>query len=224
MSRLPTPGADDNTWGDVLNEYLSVSLNADGTLKSSAVAGKADNSSVVHNTGNETIAGVKTFNSSPVVPDPTNDTDAANKRYVDANSGSGQATHSKSLVNNTDNALFTLPLPAGKMASVHIFAHVLAKKGSDWAFLQYDWAGSMYNDGTTLQKIDGGAGDIISRENLNNGGSVTFTGITSGAFTFALSGGTVTVSFHPSNVGTSPDSIVISYVVISPGGQTITYL
>lgn len=35
MTRLPTPGADDGTWGDVLNDFLSVSHNSDGTLKSS---------------------------------------------------------------------------------------------------------------------------------------------------------------------------------------------
>ncbi len=26
MPRLPTPGGDDNTWGDLLNEFLEVSL------------------------------------------------------------------------------------------------------------------------------------------------------------------------------------------------------
>ena len=34
MSRLPTVGGDNNDWGNVLNEYLSISLNTDGTLKS----------------------------------------------------------------------------------------------------------------------------------------------------------------------------------------------
>lgn len=37
MSRLPTPGGDDNTWGDVLNDYLSQSHNADGSLKAAAL-------------------------------------------------------------------------------------------------------------------------------------------------------------------------------------------
>lgn len=51
---------------------------------------KADDSAVVHTTGAETVAGVKTFSSSPVVPTPTNATDAANKSYVDtAVSGAG---------------------------------------------------------------------------------------------------------------------------------------
>ncbi|MCX6754621.1 MAG: hypothetical protein NTU81_02220 [Candidatus Nomurabacteria bacterium] len=31
--RLPVVGQDNDAWGGVLNEYLSVSLNADGTLK-----------------------------------------------------------------------------------------------------------------------------------------------------------------------------------------------
>jgi len=33
MSRLPTPGSDDGSWGTVLNDYLTVEHNADGTLK-----------------------------------------------------------------------------------------------------------------------------------------------------------------------------------------------
>ncbi|HUD21201.1 MAG TPA: sialidase family protein [Candidatus Saccharimonadales bacterium] len=33
MSRLPNPGGDDGTWGSILNDYLSVEHNPDGTLK-----------------------------------------------------------------------------------------------------------------------------------------------------------------------------------------------
>src|SRR5687768_14372275 len=39
MARLPIPGGDDNTWGTVLNEFLSQSLNSDGSIKSAAVQG-----------------------------------------------------------------------------------------------------------------------------------------------------------------------------------------
>ena len=38
-------------------------------------------------TASQTVAGAKTFASSPAVPDPVNPTDAASKAYVDANSG-----------------------------------------------------------------------------------------------------------------------------------------
>ncbi len=33
MARLPTPGSDQNRWGDILNDYLAVEHNSDGTLK-----------------------------------------------------------------------------------------------------------------------------------------------------------------------------------------------
>lgn len=33
MSRLPIPGSDDGSWGTILNDYLAVEHNADGTLK-----------------------------------------------------------------------------------------------------------------------------------------------------------------------------------------------
>lgn len=49
-----------------------------------ALAGKATDTTVVHNTGTETVAGVKTFSSSPIVPTPTAGTQAANKTYVDS--------------------------------------------------------------------------------------------------------------------------------------------
>lgn len=35
--RLPTPGADDGTWGTILNDFLLVSLNTDGTLQPAAI-------------------------------------------------------------------------------------------------------------------------------------------------------------------------------------------
>ena len=40
-------------------------------------------SALVHKTGDETIAGVKTFSSSPIVPTPTTGTQAVNKDYAD---------------------------------------------------------------------------------------------------------------------------------------------
>ena len=50
-----------------------------------AVASKADDTAVVHDTGNETIGGVKTFSSFPVTPStvPTTNYQAANKKYID---------------------------------------------------------------------------------------------------------------------------------------------
>jgi hypothetical protein len=83
MARLPIPGGDKGTWGDILNTFLSVSHDADGTIKASSISSKADDSAVVHDTGDETITGIKTFSSSPIVPTPSSGTQAANKTYVD---------------------------------------------------------------------------------------------------------------------------------------------
>jgi hypothetical protein len=91
MARQPVPGGDDGTWGGILNDYLDQAHNPDGTLKNSAItaAGGAADNAVVHTTGTESVAGVKTFTSSPVVPTPTVSIQAANKSYVDATASAG---------------------------------------------------------------------------------------------------------------------------------------
>ncbi len=37
MARLPKPGGDNGSWGDILNDYLSQALDTDGTIKDNAV-------------------------------------------------------------------------------------------------------------------------------------------------------------------------------------------
>ena len=45
MARLPNPGSDNGVWGTILNDFLSVELNSDGTLKrGSELSGKVDKS------------------------------------------------------------------------------------------------------------------------------------------------------------------------------------
>lgn len=97
MARLPNVGSDDGTWGQVLNDFLSVAHNTDGSIQNTGVvASKADDANVVHVSGDESVGGVKTFTNSPVVPTPTSSTQAANKTYVDsvASSGAPNATTS----------------------------------------------------------------------------------------------------------------------------------
>lgn len=106
MARLPDPGSDDGVWGNVLNTYLSVEHNADGTLKSGgSLSAKADDTNVVHNVGSETIAGVKTFSSAPIVPSPSSATDVANKAYVDNAPGSIYPLAAYGLIAATDNPM-----------------------------------------------------------------------------------------------------------------------
>lgn len=65
------------------------------------LAGKAVDTAVLHNTGAETAAGVKTFSSSPIVPTPTGTTDAANKTYVDGKLVAGWKTADTSRASNS---------------------------------------------------------------------------------------------------------------------------
>ena len=89
-ARLPIPGEDNGTWGDILNTFLLVEHNIDGSLKAAGlINSKANDLAVVHKTGNEAITGVKAFANSPTVPLPTNGTDVANKAYVDSVVDSG---------------------------------------------------------------------------------------------------------------------------------------
>lgn len=58
----------------------------------------------VNLTGNQTIAGVKTFTSSPIVPSPTTDTQAANKSYVDLKQSKSELAYNvdtSSYISNT---------------------------------------------------------------------------------------------------------------------------
>jgi len=104
MARLPIPGSDNQQWGNILNDYLSVAHDAGGTIKngvigndqitdvsqtkvtglSATLSNKANNSDVVHLTGDESISGIKTFAGTINVPAPTTDTNAATKLYVDS--------------------------------------------------------------------------------------------------------------------------------------------
>lgn len=116
MARLPQPGSDDGTWGAILNDFLSTSHASDGTLKPAAItdAGAADDSTVVHTSGAETVGGTKTFSASPIVPTPTLNTQAANKTYVDsvASAGAPDATTStKGIVQLTGDLAGTADAP-----------------------------------------------------------------------------------------------------------------
>lgn len=93
MPRLPVPGSDSGTWGTILNDFLSVEHNSDGTLKASgSLASKADDSAVVHLAGSENITGTKSFAASPTIPAPSLGSHAATKTYVDAAAGSHTIT------------------------------------------------------------------------------------------------------------------------------------
>ncbi len=75
----------------------------------SALATKADDSSVVHIGGAETISGAKIFAMSPSVPAPTRSGDIANKSYVDSSLANVGAGNFLPTVGGTMSGPITLP-------------------------------------------------------------------------------------------------------------------
>lgn len=80
------PPDNDGAWGDDIRAAVAGVNSHEATLatQGATLATKAADSAVVHNSGAETVAGVKTFSSSPIVPAPTTSGQAAPKSYVDA--------------------------------------------------------------------------------------------------------------------------------------------
>jgi len=64
--RLPIPGSDDGTWGNILNGFLEVSHNADGTLQTTALTQAGGE--VTSNKG--VASGYASLNASGLVPNP----------------------------------------------------------------------------------------------------------------------------------------------------------
>lgn len=184
MARLPLPGSDDGVWGSVLNDYLSVEMTANGSLK---IRTDGTLANLAHTTGDETVNGVKTFSASPVVPTPTSGGQAANKTYVDtvANAGAANAT-------TTSPGLVQL---AGDLAGTATSLTVAKLNGV-----------SASGTPTSGQVLTATSGTAATWQNLPTGsGSVTSVGNSDGTITVANgTGPNVTVS---ANVGTTAGTV-----------------
>jgi hypothetical protein len=80
MARLPSPGADRGTWGDVLNDYLSTSHNSDGSLKANVVGTSQIQASVLSSKASTTQTSAVVIESAGVYP--TRPTGFANVRFI----------------------------------------------------------------------------------------------------------------------------------------------
>lgn len=80
MARLPTPGSDNGTWGQVLNDFLAVAHTTSGTIKPNAV----DSSAIQDNS----ISGSKLQDGS-VTSDKLTSTGGSNGQVLTKNSGVG---------------------------------------------------------------------------------------------------------------------------------------
>lgn len=72
MGRLPIPGQDDGTWGNILNDYLNAAHKSDGTLKDNAVdTTTIQNATISEDKLDTALAAKVNMAASGVVPDAT---------------------------------------------------------------------------------------------------------------------------------------------------------
>ncbi len=62
MSRLPLTGSDDGTWGDILNDFLAVTHNTDGTVKTGLIVETQLSSAVQAKLNGGGVSGVSSVN------------------------------------------------------------------------------------------------------------------------------------------------------------------
>lgn len=106
-----------------LNKPISTATQTalDSKATIASVALKADDTAVVHDTGNETIAGVKTFSSSPIVPDASFTIAATNglQTALDAKVSASLEIASADIIDETD---VTTGLISGRRMQVAVDA------------------------------------------------------------------------------------------------------
>ncbi len=146
MARLPIPRSDADTWGDLLNEFLSVEHNANGTLKASgSLSTKATDSTVVHLSGNETIGGTKTFSAAPIVPSGAFPESAVANLTSDL--GAKEISANKGAVNGYASLDGSAQVPASQLQNVKANLRYLGAWTPSTAYATNDlvtFAGSTY--------------------------------------------------------------------------------
>ena len=109
-------------------DYTDQVLSVNG--QTGAVSLTAAGIGAVATTGNATVAGIKTFSSSPIVPAPTTDMQAATKKYVDDNSGGGGSAISNPNVayarSDGNNTTAEIGNPAKPFATAQAAANAIA--------------------------------------------------------------------------------------------------
>ena len=115
---------------------------------------------VVNNTGDETIAGVKTFSSSPIVPTPTTDFQVATKKYVDDKTSTEVYQGSYGLEWNETTDTYRR-IGAAKYTAIQSMMRrcVLNSDGSVNYYL--DKNNSNFKEDGTLAKLDGTDGNVM---------------------------------------------------------------
>ena len=126
MARLPTPGSDNGTWGDVLNEFLSVEHNGDGTLKQT---GNVAASQLVRTNSSSQLAAVTV--GTGLSFDGTTLTSAGTRSLATKSTTYSAATTDSVILANAAGGAFTVTLPTAVGNTGKIFTVKRTNSGSN---------------------------------------------------------------------------------------------
>ncbi len=150
-ARLPALGGDDNTWGDVLNTFLEVSHNSDGTLQSGAISQAGGVTSSQAGIAN----GVASLNGSGLVPS--------------TQLGSGASGNSNFL---RGDGTWAVPNSSG-VTTFNTRAGTVTSQNGDYTFTQVGAAQGLIPTAAKTSGYTASPGDFVPVD--TSGGSVTVT-------------------------------------------------
>lgn len=140
MARLPNPGGDKGTWGDVLNAFLAVEHNDDGTLKENGtLAAKED--ALPSGTTSEYLRGDKTFQ-------------ALDKTTVGLSNVDNTADEDKPV--STDQAAAISEKPTWLGEGLHASRPVATAGAGLWLSTNIDGGTLYYSDDATWTQLSSG--------------------------------------------------------------------
>lgn len=235
MARLPQPGSDSGTWGDILNEYLSQAHNQDGTLKTNSVGATQIQNGTISETQLSSAVQVKlnavagtpdwsTITNKPAVIAAGADQAAARTAIglvnvdntSDATKNSAAATLTNKTLSGTNNTFSNIPEAAvtnltTDLAAKATDANVVHLAGSEAIVGTKTFSATTYTKNVWVTPA-GGAGNT-AQFTLDNSNGQVWLNSNNGGGTFAIYDDTA----HRTPFAIQPGSIDQALVVSSYG-------
>jgi len=176
MSRLPNPGSDDGQWGDILNTFLEVAHNTDGTLKDGIVSSsKLDSATQTSLAGAANAVQSVNSHTGASVTVTASDVGLGNvDNTSDATKNAATATLTNKTISGASNTLSNIPESAVTNLTSDLAAKTSTVNGGGETYFDAGSSGTAI----TLNLANGN----VQKLTLTGNCTVTLTSPTSGAY------------------------------------------